>query len=104
MFDEYMARHEVGFLEIPPGQMLKITADGQTMQFDGNGSANLRRPFKKELVRENAIFPVTKSHLQRIAAAKEVKVEIKGNKGLVQREFAKDNTDRFRKFVSRYAQ
>ena len=101
---EYMARNEVGFLDIPPGQMLKITADGQTMQFSGNGSANLRRPFKKELVRENAIFPVTKRDLQKIAAAKQVKVEIKGNKGLIQREFVKDNSDRFRKFVSLYAQ
>ena len=100
----YMARADVGYLEIPPGETLTIIADGKPMKFDGTGSANTRKPFKKELVRENAIYPATKSALQRIAAAQEVKVQIKGNKGLIQREFAKDNRDRFRQFVSYYAQ
>jgi len=101
---EYMARHEVGYLEIPPGQMLTIIADGETMKFDGTGSMNLRKPYKKELVREDAIFPVSKKALQKIAAAKQVKVQIRGNKGLIEREFAKENSERFRKFVSFYAQ
>jgi hypothetical protein len=100
----YMARADVGYLEIPPGETLTIIADGKPMKFDGTGSANTRKPYKKELVRENAIYPATKSALQRIAAAQEVKVQIKGNKGLIQREFAKDNRDKFRQFVSYYAQ
>jgi len=97
---EYMARNEVGFLEIPAGETLTIRVDGQPMKFDSNGSANLRKPYRKELVRENAIYPVTKKDLQKIAAGKQVKVEIRGNKGLVQREFAQANLDRFRMFVS----
>ncbi len=101
---EYMARNEVGFLEIPSGETLIITADGETMRFDGRGSANMRKPFKKELVREDAIYPVTKKALNKIAFAKEVKVQIKGDKGLIQREFAKDNSERFRKFVTAFAQ
>ncbi len=101
---EYMARNEVGFLEIPPGEALTIIADGEAMKFAGDGSMNLRKPYKKELVRENAIFHVDKKALQKIAAAKQVKVQIKGNKGLIEREFAKENTERFRKFVSTYAQ
>jgi len=101
----YMARAEVGYLEIQPGETLTIIADGKLMKFDGTGSANTRKPFKSDkLVRENAIYPATKSALQRIAAADQVKVQIKGNKGLIQREFAKDNRDRFRQFVSFYAQ
>jgi len=100
----YMARAEVGFLEIPPGEMLTIVADGKPLKFDGTGSMNMRKPYKKELVRENAIYPASKSALQQIASAQQVKVQIKGNKGLVQRDFAPENLERFRKFVSAYAQ
>lgn len=100
----YMARAEVGYLDIPPGEMLTVIADGQTLKFDGLGSMNMRKPYKKELVRENALFPASKKDLQKIAAAKEVKVRIKGDKGLIERQFAQENLDRFRKFVSLYAQ
>jgi hypothetical protein len=100
----YMARAEVGYLEIPPGAMLTIIADGKPIKFDGTGSMNMRKPYKKELVRENAIYPTTKIALQKIAAAQEVKVQIKGDKGVVERQFAKENIDKFRKFVSTYAQ
>ncbi len=100
----YMARTEVGYLEIPPGPMLTVIADGKALKFDGSGSMNLRKPYKKELVRENALYPVTKRALQSIAAAKEVKVLIKGDKGVIERQFAKENIDRFRKFVATYAQ
>ena len=101
----YMARAEVGFLEIPPGEMLTIIADGKPMKFgSGSGSTNLRKPYKKELVRERAIYPASKSALQQIAAAQQVKVQIKGDKGLIQRDFAPENLERFRKFVAAYAQ
>ena len=100
----YMARSEVGYLEIPPGETLTIIADGQPMKFDGLGSANMRKPYQKGLVRESALYPTSKNALQKIAAAKQVKVQIKGNKGLIEREFAQENIDNFRKFVSAYAQ
>ena len=100
----YMARAEVGYLEIPPGETLTVVADGQPLKFDGLGSANMRKPYKKELVRENALYPASKNALQKIAGAKQVKVQIKGNKGLIERQFAQENIDRFRKFVSAYAQ
>jgi len=100
----YMARKEVGYLDILPGEMLTIIADGKAMKFEGSGSLNTRKPYKKELVRENAIFPATRTALQKIAAAQKVKVQIKGNNGLIEREFAQDNFDRFRKFVSSCAQ
>jgi len=100
----YMARKEVGYLDILPGEMLTIIADGKAMKFDGSGSLNTRKPYKKELVRENAIFPATRQALQKIAAAQQVKVKIKGNNGLIERDFAPENSDRFRKFVSTFAQ
>lgn len=99
----YMAMKDRGFLEIPPGKTLTIIADGKPMVFDGSGSMNMRKPYKKDLVRETALYPVTKAQLQQIAGAKQVKVQIKGNNGLVEREFKAENFERLRKFVSYYA-
>lgn len=99
----YMAMKDRGYLEIPPGKTLTIIADGKAMIFDGSGSMNTRAPYKKELVQETALYPVTKAELQKIAGSREVKVQIKGNNGLVEREFKPENFERFRKFVSHYA-
>lgn len=100
---QYMAREDAGYLEIPSGETLTITVDGQPMKFSGTGSANMRRPYKKELVRENAIFPATRIQLQKIALGKEVKVSLRGNNGLIEREFSDENKERFRQFVTRFA-
>src|SRR5688572_7090473 len=100
---QYMARAEVGYLEIPSGETLTLVLDGQPMRFSGTGSANTRQPYQKELVRETAIYPATRVQLQKIVLAKNVKVEIRGNNGLVQREFSKENQDRFAHFVTRFA-
>src|SRR6266699_440172 len=94
----YLARQEVGYLEIPPGDTLTLIVDGETMKFDGTGSQGMRKPYKKELVRENAIYPCTNLQIQKIADAKVVKVRIKGNKGLIERDFGQQNFDRVRKF------
>ena len=99
-----MAKAEVGYLDIPAGEALTIIVDGKTLKFDGSGSMNSRKPYKKELVRENAIFPATRVALQRIASGQQVKVQIKGRNGLIERQFAPENLERFRKFVSSYAQ
>lgn len=99
----YMALADRGYLDIPPGQTLTLVADGQPMTFDGSGSMNTRKPYKKDFVRENAIYPVTKAQLQKIAAAKQVRVQIKGKNGLIERDFKTANFDRFRRFVYSYA-
>ncbi|MCI0747821.1 MAG: hypothetical protein L0Y58_20630 [Verrucomicrobia subdivision 3 bacterium] len=100
---QYMAREEAGYLEIPAGETLTIITDGQPLLFSGTGSANMRKPYKKELVRETAIYPATRVQLQKIALAKDVDVKIRGNRGLVERDFSKDNQERFRQFVTRFA-
>src|SRR5687767_11722017 len=99
----YMAMKDRGFLEIPPGKTLTIIADGKPIVLDGSGSMNMRKPYKKDLVRETALYPVTKAQLQQIASSKEVKVQIKGANGLIEREFKPANFERLRKFVSYYA-
>ena len=99
----YMAMKERGFLEIPPGKTLTVIADGKAINLEGTGSANMRKPYKRDFVRETALYPVTKMQLQQIAGAREVKVQIKGNNGLIEREFKAENFERIRKFVSYYA-
>ena len=104
---DYLALKDVGFLEIPPGRTLTLTVDGQPMYFDGTGSGSMRKPYKykkEDFVRERAIYQVTKPQLQKIADAATVKVRIKGNNGLVERDFTDANRDRFAKFVRSFAQ
>ena len=100
---KYMARAEVGWLEIPPGENLVLTIDGETVKLRGSGSENMRAKYKKDFVKERAIYEVTKANLQKIAKAKEVKVTIRGNNGLLQREFDAANFERFREFVGKWA-
>ena len=100
---QYMARKEAGYLEIPSGETLTLILDGQPLGFSGTGSASMRKPHKDEFVIERAIYPATRVQMQKIALGKEVKVQIRGANGLVEREFNKDNQDRFRQFVTRFA-
>ena len=95
----YMARTETGWLDIPLGNTLTLVADGQEMRFIGNGSFNKRKTPKKGFVSEAALYEVTRPQLQQIADAKEIKARIKGDNGLVERDFAPDNFRRFREFL-----
>ena len=97
----YMARTETGYLEIPLGPSLVLTVDGQEMTFNGNGSFNKRQSNKKGFVNETALYAASKEKLQKIANAKQVKVRIKGNNGVVEREFGPENFKRFQDFVGR---
>lgn len=97
----YMAKAETGSLEIPVGTTLLLNVDGEEMNFTGNGSFNKRKPHRKGFVNETALYEVTRGQLQKIAAAKQVKVRIKGNNGIIDREFGPENFKRFQDFVAR---
>ena len=99
----YMAPAEAGYLEIPPGQTLTITADGDTLKFNGNGSLNRRRAYKKDFVRETALYEIKKEDLQKLANAKKIKVQLRGNNGLVDRDFSAENFENLKAFVARAA-
>jgi len=101
----YLATAEVGWLEIEPGQSLTVTGDGQPFKFvSASGSANTRElARKKAFAQETALFEVTKDQLIKLAKANQIKVQVKGNKGLVEREFGPKNYADFRAFVTRYA-
>jgi len=100
---QYMAKEDAGYLEIPAGETLTVLIDGQPLKFSGTGGANMRKPYKDQLVREVAIYPATRIQLQKIALGRDVKVQVRGNNGLLEREFNKDNQERFRQFVTRFA-
>lgn len=103
---KYIAGTEVGYLEIPPGQTLTLLADGQPVKLDGTGSMNMRKGFKQndlEFVTETAIYPVSRADLQKLGYARKIKVQIKGIKGLIERDFADENYENLRAFVTRAA-
>jgi len=100
---QYIAPADVGYLDIPPGKTLTLVADGSSTTFDSNGSLNRRRAFSREnadFVREDAFYPVSQHDLQKIASARDVKVQIKGNNGLVERQFRPENFERIKAFVA----
>lgn len=99
----YMAREETGLIDIPFGQSLILTVDGKEMRFAGNGSYNRRGKPQPGFVSETALYEVSPDQLRQIAEARTVRVRIKGNNGLVEREFRPQNFERFREFVARAA-
>ena len=101
----YMAKEDVGFLEIDPGETLSLLADGKKTKFFSSGSLNTRKTVKEdsvEFVKEHAIYHCTAEQLREIANAKKVTVGVAGNKGLVMRDFQPENFGRFQRFVEAY--
>jgi hypothetical protein len=100
----YKAKEETGYLNIPAGNSLTIVADGQELRFNSNGSYNTRKVNKGvegiRFVNEAALYPTTREQLEKIANAKSVKVRIRGDNGLVERDFTPDNFKRFREFLA----
>ena len=98
---DYMAKAETGFLEIPVGTTLILTVDGREMKLTGNGSFNKRNSREKGFVNETALYQISRMDFSKIANAKTVKVQIRGNKGIVERDFSPENFKRFQEFLSR---
>jgi hypothetical protein len=96
----YHGASDAGFMEIGPGDTLILTVDGQTMRFRGPGSQEDNR---KELGNgqfvENAVYEARADDIRKIAKAKDVKVQVNGNRRRVYREFGPENFQKFRSFV-----
>ena len=97
----YQAREDTGLLDVPFGQTLTLVVDGKEMRLAGNGSYNRRGNAPQGTVLETSLYEVTMEQLDQIANAKTVKMRLKGNNGLVEREFGPENFQRFQEFVSR---
>ena len=95
----YQGASDAGFMEIGPGDALVLTVDGQTMRFRGPGSQENRKVLGNGQFVENAVFEVKADDLRRIAKAKDVKVQINGDRRRMYREFNAENFQKFRSFV-----
>lgn len=93
----YGAREETGLLDIGPGRSLTIVADGNEMNFVGLGS--LSKDEEKGAVFETAKYEATADDIYRISRARQVRVRVTGRNGMVERDFALENFDKFRKFA-----
>lgn len=97
----YEAREETGLLNITPGESLVVMADGRELKFKGTGSLNTRKE-RGGLISEYAMYQVSPGDLRAIASARQVKVKAIGRNGIVERDFAPPNFERFRKFVAHF--
>lgn len=93
----YGAREDVGYLDIAPGRNFTIVADGQELQFSGLGS--LTRKEEEGALFETARYDATSEDINAIARAKNVTVRLKGVRGEIIRQFAPENSEKFRKFA-----
>jgi hypothetical protein len=93
----YGARQDVGLLEIGPFRSLIVTADGHEMIFNTFG--DIKEDEDKGALFETARYEASADDVHRIADAKKVTVQLKGRRGLITRQFAPENFEKFRKFV-----
>lgn len=96
---QYMSTTDAGWLDIQPGDSLTLLIDGQPVKFESTGSLNTRKESKEGVVHEIAIYQVSPGQLRQIAYAKSVQVQIRGQRGTVEREFKPDNFKRFQQFI-----
>ncbi len=100
---DYLSSEEHGFLNIPPGETLSLTIDGNLSKYVGMGSAKLRRKTKNATVTERAIYEVDSSLIAQLAAAKKVHVQVTGDNGTVDRWFTAESFRRFGDFAKKIA-
>lgn len=97
LYVTYGAREEAGYLDINPGRSLTIIVDGEELHFSGLGS--LDQTEKKGALFESARYDATSDDISRISRGKKVVVRVTGKNGIVVREFAEENFEKFRKFA-----
>ena len=100
-FEVRIDEGSANWIEIEPGEALVLTVDGTELKYDGRGSAGLRKT-TRGLHSESAIFLTTASDIRKVADAKAVKLKIIGKAGTIERTFAAENFERFKRFVASY--
>jgi hypothetical protein len=95
----YAGASDAGYMEIEPGDSLILTVDGETLRFRGAGSGDNRKMTGEGHHVENALYRCKADDLRKIAKAKDVKVQLNGNKRRLYREFKEENFQKFRSFV-----
>jgi hypothetical protein len=93
----YGANEQVGYLDIGPGRTLTIIADGHEMNFSSLGSLDKEKD--EHAVFERVRYDASGDDIARIANAKNVTLRVKGENGIVIRQFDADNIERFKRFL-----
>lgn len=86
-----------GWLRIRPGASLLLLADSQRITLTGARSRRTRGPFGAH---EEVRYPTTRALLERLAAAREVRVRVLGSRYYVDRSFSEANFKRLRRFLN----
>jgi hypothetical protein len=95
----YEGASDAGYIDIPPGETLLVTVDGQILRFRGIGSDATREQTGRGTFVENALYEAKAEVIKQIAKAKDVKVQVNGTKRKLYREFKPVNTQKFRNFA-----
>lgn len=91
-----------GRLGIGPGATLALTVDDEVVELDGRGSGDACIVISPGVVEETAYYHnVDLSLIERIAAAREVGVEVRGKDTTLRRHFTRRNFEAFLDFVAR---
>jgi hypothetical protein len=95
----YEGASDAGFIDIPPGETLLMTVDGQPFRFRGLGSDATRSQTDRQTFVENALYETKADVIKQIAKGKDVKVQVNGQARKLYREFKPENIQKFRNFV-----
>ncbi len=96
------------WLLIQRGKTLTLALDGQKLPLWGEGSAGERNVFHagsgQKYHSEQAWYQVTAEQLSRIASAKTITVQVRGDNGRVEENCSSRNLKRFTNFINKYVQ
>ncbi|MCR9144239.1 MAG: hypothetical protein NXI24_18480 [bacterium] len=95
---------DLEYINIPAGETLKLTIDGRSFQFKGQGSAKLRRPYSddegEERVQEAAYWhDVPREVLIAIYRAKTIRIRVRGENRELSFFASDKNRSNFRRFI-----
>ncbi len=93
--------NERQWLNIGPGETLQMAADGESLRFSGAGSGGARHTGENDKVYEIALYETEATAIRKIAVAREVSVNLKGDFPL-QKNFGSFNNLYFRQFIQHY--
>jgi hypothetical protein len=95
----YEGAPDAGFIDIAPGETLIVNVDGETLRFRGLGSDATRHRTNRGTFVETALYETRPELIRQIARGSQVRVQVNGESRRLYREFAEENSQKFRVFV-----
>ena len=90
------------FIDIPPGESLVFTADGERIALSGPGSQSSRTVVTQPPIwfNEVGLYHISADDLRRLAAARQLQLRLAGRKSVIENAFSPLNQERLRAFVA----